>query len=107
MVEFSNDLPVVRTVTLLAFLAETSLMGILVTRDACVGNAEKTLVQVFHPDSGTLTFCHTSCRVALLATSGRVLALQWPSCFCVIESLERRLPSDQIKVLSVVLGVAG
>lgn len=89
-----------------AILPKLAAMDVLVTRTALLRQAQEGLSQVVHFDQWPLGLADMRRRMALAAFESRVLALQWVASLIVIEGLKRRLPVDQWKILTVVLGVA-
>ena len=100
----SHGLPVIVGVALEAVRTQASLVLVLVTGDAVLGNTQKGPIQVLDLDLRALGRRHVLRTVALVASQTRVLAFERVSGLLVIEAI--RVPLDEGKILPVVLGVA-
>lgn len=64
------------------------------------------MAQVLHFDERSRRLADVRGRVALAAVEASVFALQRVAGLVVVESFQRRLPMDQRKIFTVMLGVA-
>ena len=76
-----DDLPILRVVALLALLAQSAAVRVLVTRDAGGWEPQEGAVEVLHADAGPLAGKNAIRRVALKAARTSVFAFQEPSGF--------------------------
>ena len=106
MVKLVGGLPIVETVTACAVLTQLALMPVSVTREAVPGEAQKGSVQILDLDGGFHRGRDVRRSVALLTRHAGVLPLQNIAGLTVVKSLLRRLPADELEILSVVVGVA-
>lgn len=89
-----------------AVLAQLPGVDVLVAAQAVGGQAKEAAIQVLHSDRVALGLEDVLLRVALLTNQFVVLALQRKTRLAVVEFLLRWFPSDQRRVLALVLGVA-
>ncbi len=99
-----DRLPVLKVVALGAIWTESPLVLVLVTGDAIRRKSEKSFVQIFDFDRGTLRSGNFVCRVAAIAGQPGMLALKNVSRPLVIKSFD--VPLDQWEIFAVVIGVA-
>ena len=105
MVERLRDvLPVIEVVARLAFLAEPSLVKILVTGSAGGRRADEGPVRVLHLDQGALAGGDVLGRVALLAIDADVLSFEHVARLFMIEGFG--VPFDNGEIHTIVVGVA-
>lgn len=107
MVEFldrADRFPVGEVVALLAIRPQTALVGILMTRDASLRNAQEGLVQVLYLDHRMFRGRNMIGSMTAVTGQARVFRLQRISGLFVIKGAG--IPLHDWKIFSVVVGVA-
>lgn len=89
-----------------AVLPQLAFVRVLVAGGAALRNPQECVAQIFHLDQRSCGRIDVRGIVALGACEAAVLSLERVACLIVIETLQRWDPVDQLKVLSVVFGVA-
>lgn len=106
VIEIRYGLPIVRGVATFAARSQASLVRILVTRTACCWESQKRPAEVFHAYACAFALRDASSGVTSLAGKTGMFTFQWPSRFRMIESFNRRVPTNQREGLSVVFRMA-
>jgi hypothetical protein len=106
VLESGSRLPAVHRVTLSAVSAKLPAMLILVAADARATEPEVAVIQVLHLNAGACGGQNALCVVALFATQSGVPAREWETGLLVIHRLSARLPADERKVRTIVVGMA-
>ena len=98
--------PVVEIMALQAILPELIFVRVLMAGRTALRKSQERVPQIFHLDQRL--FGRTDVRrvVTLRAGEATVLSLEQVARLSVVEALQRRNPVDQLKIFSVVLGVA-
>lgn len=105
MIELLGLLPVLNVVATLAVRAELSFVGIVVAGRAILGQPDVGFREVFFLDQGARCRCDVRGHVALFAGDSGVLINQRVTRLPVIELFDRRLPMNEVEILTVMFQV--
>ena len=105
LVDF-GALPASSRVALLAVGAKPAPVLVLVARSALRRNAKPCAAQVLGPQQGVRLRCNVPRLMTAPATDPGVLPIQCVSRFGVVKALRRRIPVQQVELLTIVIGVA-
>jgi len=96
--------PIHEIVTLQAILPQSPFVEIFVARSAGLRDSQERLTQILRLDVGSLGRRNLFRKMALVASQTGMLAFQQVSSFLVVEFV--RIPLDQRKIGTIVIGVA-
>ena len=106
MIELLRGLPIREVVTLQAVVTELALMRVLVARHAILRQPEERPGKILHFDERALFRSHVGGHVTFLTGNARMLSLQVVARQPMIKLFLRRLPVNEIEVLTVVFKMA-
>lgn len=106
VIEPAYVFPVRAVMARLAVLTELTLVNVLVAGHARSSQTQKALVEVFLPDQPTKLRLNVCRRMALPAAERSVFALQRVAGLRVVEFFLRWFPVNELKILTVVFGMA-
>ena len=86
--------------------AELAAMLVLMAPRAALRESQEAAVQILDLNAGSPARRNLLRVMALLAARGRVLPGQRKACLAMIQCLAVRLPADELKIRSVMFGVA-
>src|SRR5258708_1150702 len=106
VIELLRSLPVHVVMALQTIVPELTFVHIFVARYAILRQPEKGLRKILHFDERAFIGNHVRGQVTFLASNACMLALQLVARQPVIKLFLRRLPMDQVEVLTVVFKMA-